>query len=359
MDYVMLAVLCVLIAIGTVSVYTATVDTKLDGLHVSNLKLFGFFCIPMMIIAFMDYRYLVGKLAYAAYGIGLVLLVIVKLQGITINGAVRWLVVGDAQLQPSELMKLATILMAAHLLHRRGGEKLRLLKDVLPLCLVFLVPTYLIYDQPDLGTALVFLGIFAGMIWMGNIRAIYVFISTAALAAGVWLFFWMLQTEHALLDVLIKKHQMDRIQTFLNPTEGDWHVANAMRAIAVGGSFGDDGYYLKNGFIPYAYSDSIYVALAENFGFMGSAVMLMFFYLLVYRMILAVHESRDLAGSYLVVGIICMLVFQVFVNIGMHIGILPLTGLSLPFISYGGSSLFTNMMAVGIALSVWIHRAKR
>ena len=355
----LLVVLCALIAFGTGAVYLATTESNLEGLHYSNLRMFAAFCFPMLLLALMDYRFLTGKLAYIAYGLGLASLIAVKLQGVVINGASRWLVIGGAQFQPSELVKLSTIMMAAHLLERRGGEKLRIFKDVLPLSLVFLVPTYLVYDQPDLGTALVFVGIFIGMLWMGNIRTLYVLAGAAITTAVVWLGYWMIQTENALLSLVIKKHQMDRIQTFLDPTSGgDWHVANAMRAIAVGGSFGDEGYYLRNGFIPYAYSDSIYVAIAENYGFMASAVLLLLFYLMVYRMVITVHESRDLAGSYLVVGIICMLVFQVFVNIGMHIGLLPLTGLSLPFISYGGSSLFTNMIAVGIALSVGIHRAK-
>ncbi|GBF76983.1 hypothetical protein PA598K_05503 [Paenibacillus sp. 598K] len=361
MDYPLLVVLCALVAIGTAAVYTATVDTKLDGLHYSNLKMFAAFCLPMLIVACMDYRVLTGKLAFISYGIGLLLLVAVKVQGEVINGAVRWIVIKDFQFQPSEFVKLSTILMATYLLQRRGGEKLRLLRDVLPIGLVFLIPTYLIYDQPDLGTALVFVGMFAGMIWIGNLKTIHLLVSGAILTGTIWLGYWMLQTEHALLKVVIKPHQMDRILTFLNPGSGGdtgWHVANALRAIAVGGSFGDDGYYLKNGFIPYAYSDSIYVAIAENYGFVASAIMLLLFYFMVYRMVLTVLESRDLAGSYLVVGLISMIVFQVFVNIGMHIGLLPLTGLSLPFISYGGSSLFVNMIAVGIVLSVGIHRSK-
>ena len=361
MDYPLLVVLCALVAIGTVAVYTATVDTKLDGLHYSNMKMFAAFCLPMLIVACMDYRVLTGKLAFISYGIGLLLLVAVKVQGEVINGAVRWIVIKDFQFQPSEFVKLSTILMATYLLQRRGGEKLRLLRDVLPIGLVFLIPTYLIYDQPDLGTALVFVGMFVGMIWIGNLKTIHLVVSGAILTGTIWLGYWMLQTEHALLKVVIKPHQMDRILTFLNPGSGGdtgWHVANALRAIAVGGSFGDDGYYLKNGFIPYAYSDSIYVAIGENYGFVASAIMLLLFYFMVYRMVLTVLESRDLAGSYLVVGLISMIVFQVFVNIGMHIGLLPLTGLSLPFISYGGSSLFVNMIAVGIVLSVGIHRSK-
>lgn len=361
MDYPLLVVLCALVAIGTVAVYTATVDTKLDGLHYSNMKMFAAFCLPMLIVACMDYRVLTGKLAFISYGIGLLLLIAVKVQGEVINGAVRWIVIKDFQFQPSEFVKLSTILMATYLLQRRGGEKLRLLRDVLPIGLVFLIPTYLIYDQPDLGTALVFVGMFVGMIWIGNLKTIHLLVSGAILTGTLGLGYWMLQTDHALLKVIIKPHQMDRILTFLNPGSGGdtgWHVANALRAIAVGGSFGDDGYYLKNGFIPYAYSDSIYVAIGENYGFVASAIMLLLFYFMVYRMVLTVLESRDLAGSYLVVGLISMIVFQVFVNIGMHIGLLPLTGLSLPFISYGGSSLFVNMIAVGIVLSVGIHRSK-
>ncbi|MDR9855306.1 FtsW/RodA/SpoVE family cell cycle protein [Paenibacillus sp. VCA1] len=354
-------VLC-LASAGTFVIYRATADTHLKGLHLYNIYLFIAFCIPMLCLALLDYRVLLGKMSYVLYGIGIVMLLLVKIAGENINGAARWLSIGGFQLQPSELAKISSILLIAHLLGKRNGQKLRLYQDVLPICGVFLIPFVLIMKQPDLGTSLVFLGILLSMLWIGNIRSLYmlVFIGVVILAIGTIL--WLYYANFELLSKIVQPHQLARIQTFLDPAsdpDKSWHVKNAMKAIGSGGLDGSDGSYVRRGFIPYVYSDSIYVVIGEEFGFIGSAALLLLYMLLVYRMVHIAMESRDYAGSYLVAGFIGMLVFQVSVNIGMHIGILPLTGISLPFISYGGSSLLTNMIAIGLILSVHAHKDEK
>lgn len=359
LDGWLLLILACLASVGTVSIYQATTATRLDGLHIGNMTMLGLFCIPMLLAAMIDYRLLTGRIAYVLYGIGIVLLALVRVAGEDINGAVRWFRIGSVQVQPSELVKIFTILLIVHLLQKRQGQKLRLFRDVVPICAVVLVPFVLIMKQPDLGTALVFIGIWLGMLWMGNIRTAYMAaflgIITALIASTLWLY----HSNYELLAKFVKPHQMARIQTFLDPAsdpDKSWHVQNAMTAIGSGQMYGDDAYFLKQGFIPYAYSDSIFVVIGERFGFAGAAVLLVLYFALFYRMVVIIWESRDLAGSYLIVGLISMMVFQIFVNIGMHLGLLPLTGISLPFISYGGSSLLTNMIAIGLALSVKIHR---
>ncbi|BBI33289.1 FtsW/RodA/SpoVE family cell cycle protein [Cohnella abietis] len=359
LDVFILILLVCLVAVGTLSVYEVTTGTKLDGLHTSNMVLFGAFCIPMLLVALFDYRILIGKLSYVLYGIGILMLVFVYFKGENINGAARWISVGSFQFQPSELAKIVTILLVAHLLNKRAGEKLRLLKDILPICVVFMIPFIFILKQPDLGTALVFVGVLLGMIWMGNIRAHYMLIGVGTVALIIGTVLWLYYSDNELLFKIVKPHQLSRIETFLDPAsdpDKSWHVKNAMNAIGVGGLVGAAGFYTKQGYIPYAYSDSIYVVIGEKFGFLGSSVLLMLFFLMIYRMIVIVLDSKGLAGSYLVVGIVSMFVFQIFVNIGMHLGLLPLTGISLPFISYGGSSLLTSMIAIGLVLSVKIHR---
>ncbi|MWV42396.1 rod shape-determining protein RodA [Paenibacillus sp. HJL G12] len=359
LDKSTLMVLVCLVSIGTVAIYRATEGTHLEGLHISNIVLFVAFCIPMLILSLMDYRILLGRLSYVLYGIGIVMLVLVRFAGENINGASRWLNIGHFQLQPSELAKIFTILLIAHLLGQRKGRKLQVIQDLLPVGLVFAIPFILIMQQPDLGTSLVFVGILLSMLWIGNIRSWYMilFISIVILIIGMVL--WLYYANFELLSKIVEPHQMARIQAFLDPTndpDKSWHVKNAMKAIGTGGLSGSDGVYVRRGFIPYVYSDSIYVVIGEEFGFIGSAVLLLLYLLLMYRMIHISMESKELSGTYLVIGLMGMLVFQVSVNIGMHIGILPLTGISLPFISYGGSSLLTNMIAVGLILSVHAHR---
>ncbi|MBE9913579.1 rod shape-determining protein RodA [Paenibacillus donghaensis] len=358
LDKSTLFIVCCLVAIGTVAVYRATEGTHLEGLHMSNIYLFAAFCIPMLGLSILDYRILLGKLSYILYGIGIGMLVLVKFAGENINGAARWLNIGHFQLQPSELAKIFTVLLIAHLLGKREGRQLRFVQDLLPIGCVFLIPFILIMDQPDLGTALVFLGIVLSMLWIGNIRSIYMILFIGMVILIICTVLWLYYANYELLSKIVEPHQMSRIQTFLDPTsdpDKSWHVKNAMKAIGMGGLSGSDGAYVRKGFIPYVYSDSIYVVIGEEFGFIGSSVLLILYLALVYRMIHVSMESKELSGTYIVVGFIGMLVFQVSVNIGMHIGILPLTGISLPFISYGGSSLLTNMIAIGLILSVNAH----
>ncbi|GGH37786.1 FtsW/RodA/SpoVE family cell cycle protein [Paenibacillus segetis] len=359
LDKLVLFIVLCLIAIGTIAIYGATTETNLDGLHITNLYLFGAFCIPMLLLALFDYQILLGKLSYLFYGIGIGMLVLVKFTGENINGAVRWLSIGHFQLQPSEIAKICTVMLVAHVLSKREGAKLRIIQDLLPVCLIFIIPILLIMKQPDLGTALVFVGVLLSMLWMGNIRSLYMVLFISIMAVTIGTILWLYYANFELLSKVTEPHQLSRIQTFLDPTsdpDKSWHVKNAIIAIGSGGMTGSDGFFLRKGYIPYAYSDSIYVVIGEKYGFLGSAVLLLLFFLLVYRMVQIVMDSRDLGGSYLVIGLMGMFVFQIFVNIGMHIGLVPLTGISLPFISYGGSSLLSNMIAIGLVLSVSVHK---
>ncbi|MBR2569326.1 MAG: FtsW/RodA/SpoVE family cell cycle protein, partial [Paenibacillus sp.] len=170
---------------------------------------------------------------------------------------------------------------------------------------------------------------------------------------------WLYFANEELLAKFIRPHQLSRIQTFLDPTsdpDKSWHVNNAIQAIGSGQLSGSDGLYLKGGFVPYAYSDSIFVVVGHRYGFIGSSLLILLYFLLIWRLVGIARDSRDLAGSYLVIGVLGMFIFQIFVNIGMHIGLVPLTGISLPFISYGGSSMLTNQIAIGLALSVHVYK---
>ncbi|WP_188892788.1 FtsW/RodA/SpoVE family cell cycle protein [Paenibacillus radicis (ex Gao et al. 2016)] len=359
LDKFTLFIMICLVAIGTIAIYGATSDTKLDGLHISYLYLFGAFCVPLLLLAWLDYRILVGKLSYFFYAFGIGMLVLIKFTGEHINGAVRWLSIGGFQLQPSELVKIFTVMLIAHVLGKQEGRRLRLIQDIIPISIIFIIPILLIMQQPDLGTALVFIGALVSLLWMGNIRAIYLISLIGVIAVIIGTVLWLYTANFELLSKLVEPHQLSRIQAFLDPAsdpDKSWHVKNAMYAIGSGGMIGSDAHFVRKGFIPYAYSDSIYVVIGEQFGFIGSALLLLLYFLLIYRMIQIAKASRDREGSYLVIGLMGMLVFQIFVNIGMHVGLVPLTGISLPFISYGGSSLLSNMVAIGLVLSVNVHK---
>lgn len=361
-DFTIILIIVCLIALGTMAIYSATSGTRYDGLHINNMNLFAVSCIPLLLFALLDYRLLAGKFSYVIYGVGIAMLVLVLFKGEYANGATRWIALGSLQFQPSEVVKISTILLVAHLLHKRDGEKLRIFRDLIPIAVIVMIPIILIMKQPDLGTSLVFVGILIGMVWMGNIRLSHMILCISVIVGTVTAILWLYYGNPELLSKIVEPHQLARIQTFLDPAsdpDKSWHVLNSMRAVGIGQMYGEGfqhGFFIQNGYIPYAYSDSIYVVIGEEFGFLGTSVLLILYFALIYRMIIIAMRSRDLSGSFLVIGFISMLALQVFVNIGMHIGMLPLTGISLPFISYGGSSLLTNMVAIGLVLSVNIHR---
>ncbi|GIP31480.1 FtsW/RodA/SpoVE family cell cycle protein [Paenibacillus sp. J2TS4] len=361
LDFVILFLLACFMVISTIVVYSATSGTKLDGLHSDNIKMYVLSFVVLFLAAFFNYKLLLRYFAYVLYAIGVGLLLYVLLKGVNINNSVRWIAVGGQQFQPSELVKIFTVLLLAKLLAGRQGEPLRLRNDLLPAGLVTALPVVLIMKQPDLGTALVFVAVLIGMLWMANVRLIHILLGAAVITIAVGLVVWLYYYDFALFSKIIRPHQLRRIETFLNPAadpQQSWHVLNSIGAISVGQLAGKgllQGDFVQNGFIPYHYSDSIFVVIGEEFGFVGSAVLLLCYFLFIYRMIRIALSCSDLSGAYIVIGIVSMFTLQVFENIAMHIGLLPLTGISLPFISYGGSSLLTYMIAIGLVINVKIH----
>jgi rod shape determining protein RodA len=227
--------------------------------------------------------------------------------------------------------------------------------------------------QPDLGNAIIFLVILIVLYWIGNIKYTHVLIGSALIAGFIALFFYLFQIYYDPVVQYLKEndkgewvHRINRIHTFVDPdaasADAKYQVHNSMRAIGSGGLTGEgflSGDSIQKGFIPLPYSDSIFVVIGEEFGFVGASVLLLLYFLLIYRMIYISIQSQNRTGAFIIIGIVSMYVFQVFENIGMMIGIMPLTGITLPFVSYGGSSVLINMMAIGIVLSIHVHQEQK
>lgn len=365
LDGIILGIVACFAIISTLVIESATTGTRYEGLHVANIEMYAIMLIPMLIVAMLDYRLVVRYLSYPSYVIGIILLVMVLVIGVNLNGSTRWIEIGSQQFQPSELMKIAFILTLARFLGSREGQAPRFWKDIVPSLMMFFVPFYLVFKQPDLGTAIVFISILVSVLWMANMQWKQIVIGLSVIvviAAGVAALYFV---QFDLFSKVIKPHQLERIQTFIDPTldpENSWHVKNAQTAIGSGQLYGKgfmQGSLVQGGYVPYHYADSIFAVIGEEFGFIGSTVLLLLYFLLIYRMIIISYKSRDRAGSYIVVGIIAMLVLQIFENIAMHTGLMPLTGIALPFVSYGGSSLLTNMLSIGLVLSVHIHQDEK
>ena len=307
----------------------------------------------MLVVAALDYR-VVGALAIPIYGATLAVLAFVLVAGRTIWGAQRWIYLGPFSFQPSELAKLAVIICLARYLSSRE-EEIRSPKTILVSLLIVLVPTVLVYRQPDLGTSLVI-----GAIWFGM-----VFVAGAPLA---WLggILAVPFVAFPLVWRVMHEYMRRRLMIFLSPErdpfgEG-YNVIQARISVGSGGWWGKglgNGTQTQLNFLKVQHSDFIFAVLAEELGFFGGVILLALFGALFWRCLLVGQRSRDTFGRLLAAGVASMLLFQVFVNIGMNIGLAPVTGIPLPFISAGGSSLLTVFASLGMLQSILIHAQAR
>nr|WP_276609468.1 FtsW/RodA/SpoVE family cell cycle protein [Chengkuizengella sediminis] len=360
LDWVIILILILFMVIGTLLINSSDIPSQVT----KHVKLFLLGFITMIFFSLMDYRLLI-KWAYFIYGFGIILLVGLIFFGVTINGAEGWYSFEPIGLgftfQPAELVKITLIIMIAYMLKKRDGEPLTIVNDLLPIGLSVLIPFTFVIMQPDLGNAIIYIVIFIGMLWIGNLKYTYVLISILLISVIAFTSFQVYQTFHGQIVTFLsdsgKGHWTERIDAILFPeVAGDtYHQDQAIMAIGSGGLLGE-GYSNGTVTVPYDYSDSIFAIVGEEFGFIGSSLLLLLYFLLIYRLIIIAIQSKDLAGAYIIVGITSMFLFQIFENIGMLIGIMPLTGITLPFISYGGTSILINMMSIGIAMSIKVHQ---
>ncbi len=365
----MLTILLMFMGISTLLVRSATYNNPSYANH--DLKTLVFYGIGFGVIilaTLVDYR-LILKTWYVWYGLGIVLLMLIFVFVQKKNGAQSWFEFGDVSFQPAEVMKLFLIIAVAAIMGRRQGDSLRMRTDVMVVAAVAFVPFLLVMMQPDLGNAMIYVFIVLGMLWIGNVRYSYVTIGLIVVVGGTLLFVTLFTSYNSEIQSYLESkklgHWYERINTYIHPEEASKDASQQSRyaQIAIGsGGLSGDGYLQgesKNRkFIPYTYSDSIFVVIGEEFGFQGAAVLLLLYFLFIYRMILIAYQCYDLRGSFIIIGIATMMVFQIFQNIGMMIGIMPITGITLPFISYGGTSLLLNMMCIGLVFSIRAHQDK-
>lgn len=300
-----------------------------------------------------DYRGLqqYGKKLYI---INLLMLLAVMFFGHAALGAQRWIQIGPVSLQPSEFSKLIMIICLAAVLESRIGA-LNRLRDLIPVAIYIGIPFVLVLKQPDLGTSLVFMAIFFGMVIACGIRwRILVGIIMAGLASFpiLWKF-------------VFKEYQKTRLTVFLDPNidplGSGYHIIQSKIAIGSGMLFGKgifQGTQSQLNFLPENHTDFIFAVVGEEFGFVGAVILLMLYLIVMMRGIKIAKESADMFGRLLAVGITSMLAFHVLVNVGMTTGIMPVTGIPLPLMSYGVSALTTDILAIAILLNINMRKNK-
>jgi rod shape determining protein RodA len=359
-DWLLFAVTCALAVLGTVLVWAATEPTlRQAGLdpHTYLKKAIlwaalGF--VLMMVTACIDYRR-IRRWTPVIYALSLLLLGAVLAVGQSVNGAKAWIALpGGFQVEPSEFAKLGLILSAAWLLSRRNDPSGRpRLRDAGLAALAAAPLIILVEREPALGVMLVLVFTLAGVVVVSGIRVYWV-LGLVAAAAGV---IYAIAKLH-----LLKGYQLTRLTSFLHPSQDlagtGYNGLQAKIAVGSGGLHGEGlfhGTFTGGNFVPSVQTDFIFTVAGEELGFVGAAAIVALLGIVVFRAIRAAQLADDMFGMLVASGVAIWFIFQTFVNVGMTIGIMPITGLPLPFISYGGSAIFADMIAIGLVQSVRRH----
>lgn len=401
MDYSLVLAVLLLLIIGIMMIHSASTGENVESSTIWQKQIvWGLFSLGVMLGMVVIPFKAIYTLSYALYGIFLVALLLTELFGSMGGGSERWLVIGPLRFQPSEFMKVAAILALARFLSEKKNAPVTYGKVVLP-ALIVMVPTAIVLKQPDLGTSLVFLSILFPMLYWAGLDTVRLFFLMSPALSAVFsapfipVFNWMTWVVFmfGLLAVLymaryslfgmgvilsmnifagiavpfmfnkLKPYQQKRITTFIDP-EADplgagYQIINSKIAIGSGGLLGKglgEGRYTELGFLPRAHTDFIFSVVGEEFGFIGAIVILGLIVYIVSRGIFIAMAVKNRFMSIASVGIATVFAFHMFVNVGMVVGIMPVTGLPLLFMSYGGSSCLTSAIMVGLLLNFSVNR---
>jgi rod shape determining protein RodA len=352
-DWVLLGMVLVLCALSVFEIYSATLHTKYAGFHSKQMFYIGGGLVAMLIFSKIDYHKLIDYVPWA-YGVCLVSLLAVMAVGQKVLGARRWIKVGHMQFQPSEWVKLVLIIIVARYFANLGGRSLTW-KDIFKAFALVGVPLLLVLKQPDLGTSLTYTPILIAGLFLGGInirQALILSTCGLVLVAGVWS-----------SGKLLKPYQKARLTSFIHPDNDargtGYQLLQSKIAVGSGGIWGkgaEQGSQTQGDFLPIPHADFIFAAFSEEHGFVGALIVLLLYFCILMRLIQNAQTAADLSGSLIIMGIVAVLTFQIAVNVGMVIGFMPVTGIPLPLMSYGGSSVLFTFLALGTAMNVRMRR---
>jgi len=346
----LLLLLALIGAVGFAVLYSAA-GGKMEPWAMRHAIRFGIFIGLLLIIAMIDIRIWM-QLAYPIYGIALVMLIAVDVLGVIGMGAQRWLDLYFIQLQPSELMKIGLVLALARYYHHVNAENIgRITHLFVPIALVC-APVALVMVQPDLGTAMMLVMAGIGMMFVAGVR-LWKFLLAGLAVAGAAPIAWS----------MLREYQQNRILTFLDPQRdplgAGYHITQSKIALGSGGVFGKgfmQGSQAHLNFLPEKQTDFIFTMLAEEFGMVGALVLIGLFVCVLFYGFAIALRARNHFGRLVAMGITITLFLYIFINIGMVMGLLPVVGIPLPLVSYGGTAMLTVLAACGLLISVYVHR---
>ncbi|HAZ21195.1 MAG TPA: rod shape-determining protein RodA [Firmicutes bacterium] len=366
LDWALIAITLILIATGVVIVYSATrANPALTGgnpFAYARKQIIAAIIGIAMVIGLMTFDYHISERGYyALYFLNLLLLIAVLLFGKEVNGAKSWFHIGPVGIQPSEFAKIFLILTLAR--HLSQKDSLSSFFDLISAFVHIGVPLLLILLQPDLGTAMVLVAILFGMLYLAGARPKHLGVIVLSVVAIVVV--WALLSAFFGVPFPLKSYQIARLTAFVNPQKyydgAGYNVIQSMTAVGSGRFLGKGLFNSTQGrlgFLPEHHTDFIFAIFGEEFGFLGCFLLLLGYLLLIWRGLKIAYQAKDLYGSLIAGGVVSMFLFHVLVNVGMNIGIMPITGIPLPFISAGGSSMMVNLVGVGLLLNVWSRRLK-
>lgn len=353
-DWALLGLVLILCAVSIVEIYSTTVHTRFAGFAGKQVSYVCAGVVAMLIFSKIDYHRLLNWAPWA-YGAGiLALAAVLSPLGHKALGGRRWVKLGPMLLQPSEFVKFVLILAVARYFANLGARNLTW-REIFKAFAMVGIPMLLVVKQPDLGTTLTYAPILLAGLFLGGInfkQAAILVLCGGALVAGVWS-----------SGKFLKPYQKARLTSFVNPQDdprgSGYQVLQSKIAVGSGGIWGEGtekGTQTQGYFLPVPYTDFIFAAFSEEHGFVGGILILLIYFLVLMRLIQNAQTASDLSGSLLIMGIVAVLTFQITVNVGMVIGFMPVTGIPLPLMSYGGSSVLFTFLALGAAMNVRMRR---
>ncbi|MCE5263900.1 MAG: rod shape-determining protein RodA [Deltaproteobacteria bacterium] len=353
-DWTLFSLVLIISGIGLLNIYSAgfsLTDLRPTPYYIRQIQWILVGSVGMALAFLIDYRFL-NRHAYLIYAVSVALLLIVAATGYATRGSQRWIALGGFTFQPSELVKLTLILALTKYFDRHRIGRGYYLRELFIPFLLLLIPFLFILKQPDLGTALILLILFLSMVFFIGLDW-----RSLLIAAGAGL------TLAPIGWFILKDYQKERIMTFFSPEKdplgSGYHIIQSMIAVGSGGILGKG--FLKGSqtqlkFLPEQQTDFIFSVFAEEWGFLGAIILLVLFMLLILWGLMIIARSKDFPGALIAFGITMLIFWEVFINIGMVLGILPVVGIPLPFLSYGGSSMVVLMTAVGLLMNISVRR---
>lgn len=352
-DWVLLGFVLVLSVISVLEIKSATLHTKFHGFDHKQLGFLAVGIVLMFLMSMIDYHRLID-IVHWAYGISILSLIAVLVVGTKVLGARRWIRIPGGHFQPSEWIKLVLIVAVARYFWGLAGKQLTWV-DIGKAFALVCIPMLMVLKQPDLGTSLTYLPILACGLFLGGIRfkqAAIILLAIAILIGGAWK-----------TGKLLKPYQKARLTSFINPDTdprgSGYQIRQSLIAVGSGGIWGkgaNKGTQTQGDFLPIPYTDFIFAAFCEEHGFIGALGVLLLYFLILMRLIQNAQTASDLPGTFIVMGVVAVIIFQIAVNIGMVIGLMPVTGIPLPLMSYGGSSILFTFLALGMVMNVRMRR---